>query len=107
MSEQENPSPAVHDRGGWPTDMPIDQGDHQWADWEYRIQGMSTVLRRKGLVAVDEMRRAIESIPAAEYEELSYFERWSASYETLLVEKEILTTEDIDQKAKQIEERWG
>ena len=107
MSQQEDPALAVHDRGGWPTDEPIDQGEHQWADWEHRTQAMARVLGGKGLVVVDEMRRGIEAIAAPEYEDLSYFERWSASLETLLVEKGLLTTEEIDERAKQIEERWG
>ena len=25
---------AVHDRGGWPTDAPIDRSEHELADWE-------------------------------------------------------------------------
>ena len=107
MSEKDNPAPAVHDRGGWPTDEPIDQGEHQWADWEYRTQAMARILGSKGVVVVDEMRRGIESISAPEYQELSYFERWFASLETLLVEKGLLTTEEIDERAKQIGERWG
>ena len=107
MSERENRPPAVHDRGGWPTDEPIDQREHQWADWEHRTQAMARVLGSKGLVVVDEMRRGVEAIPAPEYEDLSYFERWSASLETLLVEKRLLTAEEIDERAKQIEERWG
>ena len=107
MSKGKNSAPAVHDRGGWPTDEPIDQGEHQWADWEHRTQAMARVLGSKGVVVVDEMRRGIEGIPAQEYEDLSYFERWSASLETLLVEKGLLTAEEIDERAKQLEERWG
>ena len=105
--QQEQPAPAVHDRGGWSTDEAIDQTDHVWADWEHQTQALARVLGGKGIVVTDEMRRGIESIPRAEYEALSYFERWSASFETLLVEKGILATEEIDAKMKQIEERWG
>ncbi len=107
MSERENPAPAAHDRGGWATDEPIEQGEHQWADWEHRTQAMARVLGRRGVVVVDEMRRGIEAIPAPEYEDLTYFERWAASLETLLVEKGLLTVEEIDEKAKRIGERWG
>ncbi len=106
MSERENPAPAAHDRGGWATEEPIDQGEHQWADWEYRTQALARVLGGKGIVVTDEMRRGIESIPAPEYEVLSYFERWSASFETLLVEKGVLTTAEIDEKMKEVEARW-
>ena len=43
MSERENPAPAAHDRGGWATEEPIDQGEHQWADWEHRTQALARV----------------------------------------------------------------
>jgi len=25
---------AVHDRGGWPSETPIDRSEHELADWE-------------------------------------------------------------------------
>jgi hypothetical protein len=49
------------------------------------------------------MRRAIESLPPEEYESIGYYERWTAALEILLVEKEILTTSEIDQKMAQQE----
>ena len=98
--------PEAHDRGGWPTDEPIDQSEHQWMDWERQASALLGVLSRKGLMNVDELRRGIESIPDDQYESLSYFERWSASVETILVEKNVLTTKEIDAKVKAIEERW-
>lgn len=99
--------PRGHDRGGWPTDEPIDQREHQWADWERRTQALARVLRAKGLMVTDEMRRGIEALPPNEYEALSYFERWAASIETLLVEKGVLTSDEIDDRVKDVEARWG
>ena len=99
--------PAVHDRGGTPTDEPIDRTDHEWADWEHVTNALVGVLRRKGLINVDELRRGIESMAADEYESSSYYERWSASIETLLVEKGVLATAEIDAKAKTLSAKWG
>ena len=99
--------PAVHDRGGWPTDEPIDRAEHEWADWERQTQSLRTVLDAKGIMNVDELRRAIESIDAAEYESSTYFERWSASIETILVEKGVLTTAEINDRAAALRDRWG
>jgi hypothetical protein len=98
--------PAPHDRGGWPTDEPINQADHQWADWEYQTQALFSVLSRKGVMAVDELRAGIEALPADEYEDDSYFERWSASIERALVTKGILTTAEIDAKAVEVGAHW-
>jgi nitrile hydratase len=98
--------PAPHDRGGWPTDEPIDQAEHQWADWEHQTQALYSVLSRKRIMAVDELRAGIESLPADEYEASSYFERWSASIERALVGKGILTTVEIDAKAAVVDALW-
>ena len=99
--------PAVHDRGGWPTDEPIDRQEHEWADWERQTQSLRTVLDQKGMMNVDELRRGIESIDPGEYESTTYFERWSASIEMNLVENGVLTTEEIDERAAALRDRWG
>ncbi len=98
--------PAVHDRGGIPSDDPIDRSTHEWADWEHLTNALVGVLRNHDLVNVDELRRGIEAIPSVEYESSSYYERWSASLETLLVEKGILSTEEIDERSGQVSSRW-
>ena len=99
--------PAVHDRGGLPTDEPIDRAEHEWADWEHVTNALVGVLRRHGLINVDELRRGIEAMAPAEYESASYYERWSASIETLLVEKGILSQAEIDAAAAMLDARWG
>ena len=99
--------PAVHDRGGLPTDEPIDRAEHEWADWEHVTNALVGVLRRHGLINVDELRRGIEAMAPAEYESVSYYERWSASIETLLVEKGILSQAEIDAVAETLGARWG
>ncbi|MDA0735280.1 MAG: nitrile hydratase subunit beta [Chloroflexi bacterium] len=90
--------PRVHDRGGWPTDEPIDQSEHQLMDWERRMDALHGVLGAKGLRSVDEMRRAIESLEPALYESMSYYEKWTAALEILLLEKGVLTKEEIDRQ---------
>ncbi|MDA1257143.1 MAG: nitrile hydratase subunit beta [Chloroflexi bacterium] len=99
--------PAVHDRGGLPTDEPIDRQEHEWADWERQTQSLRTVLDQRGIMNVDELRRGIESIDPAEYESSTYFERWSASIETILVEKGVLSRAEIDERAQALRDRWG
>ena len=95
-----------HDRGGWPTDQKIDRSEHQLSDWEKKTHALSTVLGEKDLKLTDEMRRLIESLPMEEYESLSYYEKWAASLESILVEKKVLTTQEIDEKVKALEQRW-
>jgi hypothetical protein len=96
--------PGVHDRGGWPTDEPIDKSDHPVMDWEVRISAVLGALRGKGLIGTDELRRGIESIEPSKYESLGYYERWTESVESILEEKGILTREELDRKMAEIAE---
>jgi nitrile hydratase subunit beta len=81
---------AVHDRGGWPTDAPIDRGEHELADWEVLMDSIVGALNANGVMNVDELRRGIESMPATDYEQTSYYERWLYSVEAILTEKGVL-----------------
>ena len=97
--------PAVHDRGGWPDDTPIDRTEHEYSDWERRVDAVHQVLGAQGIRTTDEMRRAIESLPPEQYEALSYYEKWTAALEILLIEKGILTAAEIDGKVGELRER--
>ena len=97
--------PAVHDRGGWPDETPIDRTEHEYSDWERRVDAVHQVLGAQGVRTTDEMRRAIESLPPDKYEALSYYEKWTAALEILLIEKGILTTAEIDAKAAQLRQQ--
>ena len=90
--------PKVHDRGGWPTNEPIDPSDHQLMDWERRMDALHGVLGAKGLRTTDEMRRAIESLEPELYESMGYYEKWTAALEILLLEKSVLSKEEINQQ---------
>jgi len=89
---------AVHDRGGWPTDAPIDRTEHELSDWELLTDGLLHALAEQGLMNVDELRRGIESMPPAEYESASYYERWLFSMETILGEKGVLAPGELERK---------
>lgn len=98
---------SVHDMGGLPSDAPIDRAEHEWEDWEHLVNALAGVLRNRGIISVDELRRGIESMPPADYESSSYYERWAASMETLLIEKGVLSQDEIDARAREVEARWG
>ena len=87
---------AVHDRGGRPTDAPIDRSEHELADWEVLMDAVVGALGRADIVNVDELRRGIESMPPEAYESASYYERWLFSVETILAEKGVLAPGELD-----------
>jgi hypothetical protein len=87
---------AVHDRGGWPTDAPIDRTERELADWEVLTDALGRALNDVGLVNNEEHRRGIESMPRDAYERASYYERWVFSMETILTEKGVLAPGELD-----------
>jgi hypothetical protein len=87
---------AVHDRGGWPIETPIDRSEHELADWELLMDAIVGALGGVGAMNVDELRRGVESMSPAEYERASYYERWLYSAETILTEKGVLTPGELD-----------
>ena len=94
----------VHDRGGWPDAGPVERAEHDYAMWEKRTDAMLRILTRdRHIIRVDELRRAIESIPPKDYETMSYYERWITAIETLIIEKGLLTREDIDRRVETLE----
>jgi nitrile hydratase len=90
---------GVHDRGGLPTDEPIDRSEHALEDWEVLTDALVGALSRRGLMNVDELRRGIESMPPNEYELASYYERWLFSMEMVLTEKGVLAAGELDRRA--------
>ena len=86
----------VHDRGEWPDDTPIDRVEHELADWELLMDAVQNALQAREVMNVDEMRRAIESMPLDEYETASYYARWLFATETILGERGVLAPGELD-----------
>ena len=89
---------AAHDRGGWPSEAPIDRAEHELADWELLMDAIVGTLGRSGAMNVDELRRAIESMEPAAYESASYYERWLFAAETILTEKGLLVAGELEER---------
>ncbi len=98
---------GIHDLGGSPDAGPIDKSQHEAEDWEKLADAVTVVLDQKGLKTTDEHRRAQESLDPEQYKSMSYYERWIAATELLLVEKGVLTREEIDRKAAELKKSWG
>jgi hypothetical protein len=95
-----------HDMGGQPAG-PIDLAEHPHAPWEKRVAAMLNVLARgeRPVMTVDEMRRAIEDLGAAEYDRLGYYERWISAITRVLLERGILDVDSLGRKLTEVEAR--
>ena len=97
--------PGIHDRGGWPDDSPIDRSEHQLLLWEQRTDALMRLLSSpgKGVIRVDELRRQIESLDPERYETYGYYQRWLTAIENLVIEKGIVTADELDRRAAELE----
>lgn len=64
-------------------------------DWERRVLGLFPALFATGLFHVDEFRHAIERMSPIGYLQGTYYEHWLHAFETLLVEKDLVSAEEI------------
>lgn len=89
----------THDIGGEPAGE-IDPKDHALAPWEKTTWAMRQVLgdAKHGILRVDELRRAIEDLPADDYRHLGYFDRWVRAVRNVLVEKGVLEARAIEER---------
>ena len=94
----------VHDRGGWPGAGPVNKSEHDLSWWEKRTDAIASLLMSsdKRVMRVDELRRAIEGMEPARYEKSKYYEKWLHAVETIMLEKGVLTREEIDRKVKEL-----
>lgn len=93
-----------HDVGGL-DDGPIDPSTHNLTYWEKQIDAIRMVIGRKGIVRTDENRRAIEQLGHDVYNTLNYYERWTASLQRQMVDKGILTQDEIDARVAAVRKR--
>jgi nitrile hydratase len=67
------------------------------ADWEARVYALVFALLARGLFTVSEHRDAIERLPPTRYLACSFYERWLAGVETLLVERGVIDIAAIEE----------
>src|ERR1700691_3055504 len=93
-----------HDMGGLPSG-PLERGEHVLELWEKRVDALAAVLSEKGLRRVDEARRAIEQLPPEVYDAMTYYERWMAAIGNGLLQRGVLTADEIGRAMEEVEAR--
>jgi len=88
---------APHDLGGVSKFLcePVDVEPHALTDFDKEVDALSGVLRAKGFISVDELRRGIEAIPEDEYLRLSYYRRWIRSITDNLLVRGVITEAEL------------
>ena len=98
---------ATHDLGGLPWDEEIDRQAEDVNFFARRVTALVELLRRpkRRVFMTDELRRAIESLPKERYLSLAYYEKWIQAVKLLVVEKGVLTEEEIAAREEEIRRR--
>jgi nitrile hydratase len=90
---------GIHDMGGMHGLGPIVREEPEPVfhhEWERRAFAITMAAGFLGAWNIDMSRYARERIPAAEYLAASYYEKWLHGLERLLVERGLLTREEMD-----------
>lgn len=89
---------GIHDLGGMDGLGPVVREDDEpvfHGEWEARVFANTLAMLAAGYFKTDEIRRAIELIPPEEYLRSSYYERWLTGLTALMIEKDVLTDEEL------------
>jgi nitrile hydratase subunit beta len=88
----------IHDVGGMQGFGPVEQETDEppfHADWEAHVFALNRALIARGVYNLDEFRDAIERMPPQQYLASSYYEKWFHAVTTLLVEKGVLSAQEV------------
>lgn len=98
----------IHDMAGQPGGQ-VDRSHHPKSEFDKRANALLRLLLhpKTDVIYVDEMRRAVEDVGDEAYFELSYYERWIEAARVLLVERGVLTEEEIARRVKKIREEMA
>jgi hypothetical protein len=93
-----------HDMGGEPAGE-VKPSEHDYAQWERRVDALSVLLAKKVKLTVDERRKAIESLPPDAYDRMSYYERWTSALAQTMLARGLITTEELARKMAEVDGR--
>jgi hypothetical protein len=94
-----------HDIGGEPAG-PIDTIDHGMKFWERQANALRSVAQANKITSTDELRRAAEDL-GDKYRDLQYFEITTSALRTVLLEKGIVTEQELSKKMAEIRARFN
>jgi nitrile hydratase len=70
--------------------------DRKYAYWEREIHALLVFLVKNKRLSVDELRRAVEALEPVMYKSLTYYERWTGALCSLLVERGVISRNDLE-----------
>lgn len=93
-----------HDMGGLPAGR-VEAAGHDYALWEKRVDALMELLAGVGRMTVDELRKNIEAIGPDAYDRMTYYERWIHSISQTLIQRGVISIDELGRKMAQVEAR--
>ena len=94
--------------GGLPAGK-VERTEHDYAEWERRVDALAWILWGvKGpqkFFTVDEHRNAIESLAPAEYDRMSYYEKWIHALAHCMVSRGVVSNDELSRKLAEVKRR--
>ena len=94
--------------GGLPAGK-VEPTEHDYEEWERRVDALMILLSgvqgHKKLMTVDELRKNIEALPPDAYDRMGYYERWVTSITQTMIQRGVITTEELGRKMAEINGR--
>lgn len=94
-----------HDFGGEEAGA-VPCAEHVYEPWEKRMDAIRGLCAQRQLFTTDEMRRSIEDLGPGVYDKLSYYERWCAAIVNLLLQKQVISVDELGRRMSQVEDEW-
>jgi hypothetical protein len=93
-----------HDMGGLPAGR-VHRDEHEYGEWDRRIDAIAQVVSRRVGVRVDERRKNIEALPPEAYDTMSYYEKWLVAIVQTLIQRGVITTDELGRKMEEVSAR--
>jgi hypothetical protein len=93
-----------HDMGGTAAG-PVPTDQHDFALWEKRVDALMVIASAKGHFTVDGLRRVLEDMGPAAFDDMTYYERWIAAVNQNLIEAGVYTTAELGRRMSDVAAR--
>jgi hypothetical protein len=94
-----------HDMGGEAAGK-VERDEHDYAQWERRVDAMAVLLNNpRDRLSIDLRRRTIEEMDPREHDATSYYERWVLGLGQALIQRGLITTGELARKMVEVERR--
>lgn len=93
-----------HDMGGLPAGK-VDRAEHEYGEWDRRVDAIAQLTARALGIRVDERRKNIEALPPAAYDAMAYYEKWLVAIAQTLIQRGVITSDELGRKMEEVAAR--